>query len=144
MEILVGFIFVMMVLSVPFGYAAYARSRRHKEVMAMIDKGLVPPNYRKGSGKGMLRWGIVITFLGMALCLGLYPLGIVVGLGDFPLNFGPWMLIGLVPTFFGLSLVVIHYVTRDPERDTPWQPPQSLPEEVLPPAPVPEVAEDEE
>lgn len=137
---IVFFMILMVGLGIPFGYAAYARSRRHRETMSMIEKGILPPGMQKRNGKGALRWGIVITFLGMALCLGLYPLGMVFGLGEFPLNFGPWMLIGLVPTFFGLSLVVVYYLTRDNEPDTPWQPLQ----EVLPPAPTPEVEEDEE
>lgn len=129
MEIVVFFVFFILLLvglGIPFGYAAYARSRRHKETMAMIEKGLLPPGKHKGNGKGALRWGIVITFLGVALCMGLYPLGIVFGFGEFPLNFGPWMLIGLIPTFFGLSLVVVHYATRDPEPQAPVQPPQPV------------------
>lgn len=116
MDVIVGFFLVMLVLGIPFGYAAFTRSQRHKENMAMIEKGIVPPSTRKSNGKGALRWGIVITFLGLALCLGLYPLGMVFFASEFPLNLGPWMLVGLIPTFFGLSLVVVYYATRGSEQ----------------------------
>jgi hypothetical protein len=49
--------------------------------------------------------------------LGLYPFGWLAASGQFPLNFGPWMLVGLIPTFFGLSLIVIYLVTRDRDPD---------------------------
>jgi hypothetical protein len=45
-----------------------------------------------------------------------------VGSGEFPLNFGPWMLFGLVPTFFGLSLVLIYFLTaRRHEQEYPGE-----------------------
>jgi hypothetical protein len=39
----------------------------------------------------------------------------------FPLNFGPWMIIGLVPTFFGLALIVTYVFTSgsQPKEITP-------------------------
>jgi hypothetical protein len=49
--------------------------------------------------------------------LGLYPFGWLAAPGEFPLNFGPWMLVGLIPTFFGLSLIVIYLVTRDKDSE---------------------------
>ncbi|MCB2178738.1 hypothetical protein KQH61_04930 [bacterium] len=133
---IVFFMILMVGLGIPFGYAAYARSRRHRETMAMIERGILPPGMQKRNGKGALRWGIVITFLGMALCLGLYPLGMVFGFGEFPLNFGPWMLIGLIPAFFGLSLVVVYYITRDPEPQAQVQLPQPVEQPKAPEAPV--------
>ena len=104
---------VLVVLGIPFLFAAYARRLKHKETMAMVEKGLLKPSSLE-NGKGTLRWGIVVTALGLALCLGLYPLGYWFG-GDFPLNFGPWMLMGLLPLFFGLSLIVIYLVTLEKE-----------------------------
>jgi uncharacterized membrane protein len=106
---------VLVVLGVPFLFAAYVRRLKHKETMAMVEKGLLKPSNLEGNGKATLRWGIVVTALGLALCLGLYPLGFWFG-GNFPLNFGPWMLMGLLPLFFGLALIVIYLVTLDKEN----------------------------
>jgi len=92
---------------------AYLRYLRYRETIQLAEKGLLYPGYG-GNGKGTLRWGLAITGLGVALTIGLYPLGFWDELaGVFPLNFGPWMLIGLIPTFFGLSLLAIYQVTKD-------------------------------
>jgi len=96
-------------------FFAYLRYLRYKEVITLAEKGLVHPR-DTDNGRGTLRWGIATTGLGVALCLGLYPLGWVTARGQFPLNFGPWMLVGLLPTFFGLSLVVIYLLTRRDEK----------------------------
>ncbi|MBN2503377.1 MAG: hypothetical protein JXB38_21555 [Anaerolineales bacterium] len=103
----------LIFLGVPFGFAAYVRRLRHKEILEMAERGLVKvPQTR--NGKDTLRWGIVITALGIALCLGLYPIGWALNTG-FPLEFGPWMLIGLLPTFFGIALIAIYLTTREKE-----------------------------
>jgi hypothetical protein len=117
--ITIGFastLFFGILAAIVFGFFAYLRYLRYKETLAFAEKGLLPPQHA-ANGKGTLRWGIVITGLGMALCLGLYPLGWATSPGDFPLNFGPWMLIGLVPTFFGLSLVLVYLLTREDHQD---------------------------
>jgi hypothetical protein len=114
------FVFVLLVLGlgIPFGFAAFVRQQRHKETMAMIEKGLIePPKPRPRDGKSTLRWGIVIACIGIALMIGLYPLGSIFSNGDFPLNFGPWMIIGLLPTFFGLALVLVYYLTLNGEEE---------------------------
>lgn len=103
-------LFFGVLLGIIFGFFAYMRYLRYKETLALAEKGLLRP-VENGSGKGTLRWGIVITALGAAMCLGLYPLGWIGGGSSFPLNFGPWMLFGLVPTFFGLALVLIYALT---------------------------------
>ncbi len=85
------------------------------------------PERARGNGKDTLRWGIAIAAIGMALCLGLYPIGFVAG-SSWPLGFGPWMLAGLIPTFFGLALVLIYVLTREDkksEKDT--DPPKGEP-----------------
>jgi 4-hydroxybenzoate polyprenyltransferase len=102
--------------AIVFGFFAYQRYLRYKETMALAEKGLVSPRY-EGNGKGALRWGVTITFLGVALCLGLYPFGWLAAPGEFPLNFGPWMLVGLLPTFFGLSLLVIYILTQKERKE---------------------------
>jgi hypothetical protein len=94
-----------------FGFFAYLRYLRHKETVAMIEKGIMQAP-SPANGKSTLTWGIAITALGLALCAGLYPLGWLITGSTFPLNFGPWMLVGLMPTFFGLALIMIYLVTH--------------------------------
>ena len=104
-------------LLVLFGFLAYTRYLRHKEIIALAEKGLSYPERR--NGKDALRWGIVIAATGLALIVGLLPLALR---GSWPL-----LLLGLVPTFFGLSLVLIYVLTRPEEpRDKPAQEPGPL------------------
>jgi hypothetical protein len=116
-----------------FGFVAFIRYIRYRETMKLAEKGLVHPRHSGiGNGKGTLRWGLVITGFGLAISAGLYPIGFVADVG-FPLHFGPWMLAGLIPTFFGLSLLAIYMLTSQ------------KPEEIQPPsAPAPIAAADED
>ena len=96
------------------GFIALMRYLSYRETLALADKGLVRASpARGGNGKDTLRWGIVIAALGLALCIGLWPLGLIPGAPSFPLGFGPWMLIGLLPTFFGLALILIYVLTHE-------------------------------
>lgn len=114
MNLAIPFLTFAVIILIPFGYAAYSRHLRHKETLSMIEKGLVePPSTR--NGKDSLRWGITLTAIGIALCIGIYPFGYLMKESVFPLNFGPWMLVGLLPTFFGLALIAIYYVLRNDE-----------------------------
>ena len=99
-----------------FSFTAYTYYLRYKETLALAEKGLVRPERARGNGKDTLRWGIAITAVGMALCVGLYPIGFIDGVPRFPLGFGPWMLVGLIPTFFGLALVLIYVLTREDKK----------------------------
>jgi hypothetical protein len=112
-----------------FGFIALMRFLSYRETLALAEKGLVRPDRaRGGNGKDTLRWGIAIAGIGMALCLGLYPIGFVGGGSRFPLGFGPWMLAGLIPTFFGIGLILIYVLTREDkksEKDT--DPPKGEP-----------------
>jgi hypothetical protein len=109
--------FFGVLLLIVFGFFGYLRYIRYRETLALAEKGLVKPQRNGGEGRGTLIWGIVITALGLALCLGLYPLGFMLGAADFPLYFGPWMVIGLVPTFFGLALVLAYLITSRERKD---------------------------
>jgi hypothetical protein len=110
----------LIVFSFVFGFAAFRRFLIYKETIALAERGLLRPERTNKDGKDTLRWGIVITAVGLALCIGLYPLGFLGGMGSrFPLYFGPWMLLGLIPTFFGLGLILIYVLTReDKQPDT--------------------------
>lgn len=97
-----------------FGFAAFVRYLKYKETIALAERGLIRPERGPRSGKETLRWGVIITAVGLALCLGLYPLGFLNSFGSrFPLYFGPWMLLGLIPTFFGLGLILIYVLTSE-------------------------------
>jgi hypothetical protein len=100
-----------------FAFILALRYMVYRETLALAEKGLVRPRRNGGSkGKGALIWGILITAVGLALILGLWPLGFAFGGGDYPLGFGPWMLAGLAPTFFGVALILIHVLTREEKK----------------------------
>jgi hypothetical protein len=109
-ELMVGLCAIPLV-AIPFIFFAFLRYLRYRETIALAEKGLLLPG-NQHNGRDTLRWGIVILALGLALTCGLYPLGWAVG-QDFLLYFGPWMLIGLLPTALGLALIIIYRVTRD-------------------------------
>lgn len=92
------------------------RFLNYRENMELAEKGLVRPSRVNGNGKASLIWGIIITAIGLALILGLWPLGAMLDTNA-PFGFGPWMLIGLIPTFFGIALILIHVLTREDKED---------------------------
>lgn len=96
-------------LAIIFGFLAFLRYMNYKETIAFAEKGLTRPEQKTRSG--FLRWGILIIGLGLALSLGLYPIGFSAG-EDYPLHLGPWMLGGFVPLFLGLGLVLLHFLTQ--------------------------------
>jgi hypothetical protein len=89
----------------------------YRETLHLAEKGLVRPDRTTGgNGKDTLRWGIIITAVGLALCLGLYPIGLLPG-SPFPLGIGPWMIAGFMPTFFGLGMILIYVLTHEDKDD---------------------------
>jgi hypothetical protein len=96
-------------LAIIFGFLAFLRYMNYKETIALAEKGLTKPELN--SNKRLLRWGIVITALGLALTIGLYTIGFD-SAKNYPLHLGPWMLGGFVPLFLGLGLVLLHYLTE--------------------------------
>jgi hypothetical protein len=100
---------VIATLTIIFGFIALLRYLNYRETIALAEKGLSPPE--KKNNKPLLRWGVILTALGLALTLGLYTLGFS-GADSYPLHLGPWMLGGLVPLFLGLGLVLLHYLTE--------------------------------
>jgi hypothetical protein len=113
------FIPCMGSLSITFLILAFILAMRYlnyKETLKLAEKGLVKPSRANGNGKGALIWGIIITAIGLALIIGLWPLGAMVNM-NVPFGFGPWMLTGLIPTFFGLALILIHVLTREDKKE---------------------------
>lgn len=114
-----GFVIFGLVM---FGFVALMRYIAFRETIALADRGLVRGDRRGSDGKDTLRWGIITTAVGLALCLGLWPIGYMTG-SRFILGLGPWMLVGLLPTFFGLGLVLIYVLTRDDNGNGRQSPP---------------------
>lgn len=121
---------VVSILLVIFGFILAMRYMNYRETLALAEKGLVRPQRQAtNGGKPALVWGIIIVAVGLALCLGLWPIGLVgYGANVYPLGFGPWMLFGLVPLFFGLALILIYVLTRDTKKpdQSPMETPLSI------------------
>ena len=100
---------IMGSLAIIFGFLAFLRYMNHKETITLAEKGLPRPETKPRGG--LLGWGIVITALGLALSVGLYPIGFSSGY-DYPLHLGPWMLGGFVPLFLGLGLILLHFLSH--------------------------------
>jgi hypothetical protein len=103
-----------------FGFILLWRYISYRETLALAEKGLVKAERRNGSGKTTLVWGIILSAIGVALMVGMWPIGLGGFGAHYPLGFGPWMIIGLLPLFFGLALILIHVLTSDKK---PPQPP---------------------
>ena len=106
---LVPCISIVSVLLVILGFLAFLRYMNYRETIAFAEKGLTRPEPKTKSG--FLRWGILITALGLALSIGLYPIGFSSG-EAYPLGLGPWMLGGFVPLFLGLGLILLHFLSH--------------------------------
>ena len=102
-----------------FGFLAVWRYLQYRETLALAEKGLLKTDARqesRGNGKNTLRWGVVIASLGLALTVGLWPLGIN---SSYPLGLGPWMIGAFIPLFFGLGLVLIYILTKNDDKPGP-------------------------
>jgi hypothetical protein len=108
-----------------FGTIVLTRWFKHREIMMLAEKGMLPEQYaqyvsasRGRGGRNLLGWGISLTMLGLALMIGLWTFGFTrAGVENpYPLRFGPWMLGGLIPLFIGLALLITYFLTRNNEK----------------------------
>ncbi len=136
LEIFVSLCALIVIFAIPFAVFAFVRYLRYKETMALAERGLLRPESRRRN-RDTLRWGIVITMIGLGLICGLWPLGFIATTSDavvegpapvpgsdagitvgetiespFPLGLGPWLVLGMVPFFFGLSLLIIYWLNQ--------------------------------
>ena len=111
---------IAIIFGVPFGFAAFMRYLKYKETIALAERGLLRES-RKKHNQDTLSWGILIAFIGLGLTLGSIFLGS-----------GVVIILGTVPAFFGLGLIVIYYVKKEEnkqeaERDDDPIPPHKVP-----------------
>lgn len=124
-DILAALLGWLVALAIFFGFIILVRYIEHKERMALIARGINPNTYRRQRrrGNGILRAGLITTMVGMALTIGLYPVGFWLpkSLITTPFHFGPWLLPGLIPLGVGLALIISYYLGQDSgnQHDTP-------------------------
>ncbi len=117
---LVFLAFVFMVLLF-FGFWRYLQ---YRETMALAKQGLIKP---EESGNEYVAGALVFLAVGLALLVGLYPIGRSVAPGQFAWGLGPWMLPGFLFTFLGLALSLHHLITRVGEPNNEQDESESLP-----------------
>lgn len=112
----------LIALAIFLGFIALLRYIEHRERMALIARGMDPHSLRRQRrGIGLLRAGLITTMVGLALTLGLYPLGFMLppAFTEAPLHFGPWLLPGLIPLGVGGALVISYYLGQDSPPPNP-------------------------
>lgn len=116
----------LIALVIFLGFISLLRYIDHRERMALIARGITPSRPRRlRRGAGLLRAGLIITMVGLALTIGLYPLGYMLpsAFTSTPLHVGPWLLPGLIPLGVGVALVISYYLGQD----VPLSPPSPHP-----------------
>jgi hypothetical protein len=106
----------LVALAIFLGFIAGLRYIDHRERMAMIARGIDPYRLRRRRhGTGLLRAGLIVGMVGLALTIGLYPLGYILpaAVTATPLHVGPWLLPGLIPLGVGAALVISYYLGQD-------------------------------
>jgi hypothetical protein len=117
----------LIALAIFFGFIVLLRYIEHRERMALIARGIDPNSLRKERrGTGVLRAGLIIAMVGLALTVGLYPVGFMLpsSFTAAPFHFGPWLLPGLIPLAVGSALIISYYLGQDghpphPKSDQP-------------------------
>jgi hypothetical protein len=110
MPFFVAMVAIVVLVGLPILTWILFRLLAHRERMAMIRHGYAPPMGFSGRGgrypseseavaNMQLRRGVSVAFIGLALLIGLS----FIGYDDGRIEFGPWLLGGLVPLFFGLA-----------------------------------------
>jgi hypothetical protein len=109
-------------LALFLGFILLVRYLDHRERMAMIDRGLLPPQrspkWMVPRGSAALRGGLITAMVGLAVTAGLYTMGYLLPppLNAVPGKLGPWLLPGLIPLGVGAALVASHYLAPPPPQ----------------------------
>lgn len=126
-DVVLPIVAVFCIFGLPVLAFVFFRVMAHRERMEMIRNGFapgtqIPKNFRSAvpppqsdAAQTMLRKGITLTFIGLAITIGLSFIGYnsemvrMPGGVSVPMTTwtpGPWLLGGLVPMFVGLAQVV--------------------------------------
>jgi hypothetical protein len=155
--VLTAFIIFVLFPGIILGFILLSRYLKYRETLTMIEHGITPPpppppmmpsmptmpmmpqrppivvvnRGQGGAGRGTLIWGLVLSGVGLALTLALWPIGFIANSAsgnsvNFPLGLGPWMLAGFIPLFVGLALTLAYVIMR-PERESGPNPPAPFP-----------------
>jgi hypothetical protein len=103
-------------LAIFFGFIVLLRYLSHRERMALITHGINPHSVRKQRrSRGILRAGLITAMVGLALTIGLYPIGFMLPatFTSTPFHLGPWLLPGLIPLGVGLALISSYYLEQN-------------------------------
>ena len=100
-----------------FGFAAFLTymyfNTRHRERMALIESGRDAGIFNKPptkAGSSSLKWGLVLTMIGLALGIGIFT--------DVTMdNEGPMITIPLVFTFAGIGFLIFYKIIKDQDDD---------------------------
>ncbi|MBV8694123.1 MAG: hypothetical protein JO125_03645 [Chloroflexi bacterium] len=114
--IIVIFLGWFMALAIFFAFIVLLRYLHHRERMALITHGMHPNTLGKQRRNvGMLRAGLITAMVGLALTVGLYPLGFMLPptIAATPFHLGPWLLPGLIPLGVGIALIVSYYLEQN-------------------------------
>src|SRR5213083_3556176 len=87
----------LIALAIFFGFIILLRYIDHRERMALIARGIDPYSLRRQRhGVGVLRAGLIIAMVGLALTIGLYPVrpALRARSKEGPVHYGPWLLPG--------------------------------------------------
>jgi ABC-type Fe3+ transport system permease subunit len=126
-SILAALLAWLLALVIFLGFIVLLRYIDHRERMAMISRGIDPHRRRSSrKGTGILRAGLITLMVGLALTVGLYPIGFMIPPAyTIPFQAGPWLLPGLIPLGVGGALIISYYLAQD--ETPPDQPPDELP-----------------
>lgn len=102
-----------------FGFIVLLRYLHHRERMALIKSGINPHSpvttARQRRSRGILRAGLITAMIGLALTVGLYPVGFLLPslFAPAPWHLGPWLLPGLIPLGVGIALIGSYYLEQN-------------------------------
>lgn len=99
-----------------FGFAAFLTymyfNTRHRERMALIESGRDAGIFNKPptkAGSSSLKWGLVLTMIGLALGIGIF--------SDMTMhNEGPVITAPLVIIFAGVGLLIFYKIVKDQDN----------------------------
>ena len=110
----------LLAMAIFFSFIVALRYLHHREKMALISKGIHPEGLqRQRRSRGMLRAGLITTMVGLALTIGLYPIGFFLPptLAT-PFHLCPWLLPGLIPLGVGMALICSYYLEQNSQSTT--------------------------